>query len=211
MADSITINKTPLSVWPDEIEVFTLNQDPPMFWIRFDDVAEYHDALRARILELEADDSFTHRMEIGGSKVANVHQWGIPEADLIHARAVEFFARAMGKSPSEVKLDSCWASVTRQYEYLTPHAHTNAIASIVYMLDPGEKKQDNYLDGRLAFVDPRIPYCCPHPKQPDIATNELAPDMVEGAMVFFPSSLLHFVHPYTGVKPRISIAWNFYL
>jgi predicted 2-oxoglutarate/Fe(II)-dependent dioxygenase YbiX len=35
--------------------------------------------------------------------------------------------------------------------------------------------------------------------------------MVEGAMVMFPSEIMHHVHPYTGDEPRISIAWNFNL
>jgi hypothetical protein len=148
-------------------------------------------------------------MMIGGSKVADISGWGTPESALIHQRAMEFFARAMGKEASAVKVDTCWASISREHDYLTPHAHTNSLASVVYMLQPGDKENRSFLDGRLAFVDPRIPSCCP--TEEGVATEELAPNMIEGAMVWFPSYLLHFVHPYTGHTPRITLAWNFYL
>lgn len=209
MAKPVTINDKQISVWPDDIQVHTLNDDPPVFWMKFADIKDYHQQLVNQILEREKDPRYTHRMMIGGSKVADIHKWGTPESALIHQRAVEFFARAMGKEASQVKVDTCWASISREHDYLTPHSHTNSLASVVYMLQPGDKENRTFLDGRLAFVDPRIPKCCPD--QEGVATEELAPDMVEGAMVWFPSYLLHFVHPYTGHAPRITLAWNFYL
>lgn len=208
MSRSITINDKTFPIWPDDMDVQTLNPHPPMFWTGFSDYADYHQPLIDRILELEKKGELTHRMPIGGSKVRNIHEWGIPEADLIHARAIEYLARATSKDPSEIKVDTCWASVTRKHEYLSPHSHTNSFASIVYFLQLGDYQGDNFLDGRLAFVDPRIPHCCPAGE--GIATEELPPNMLEGAMVMFPSELLHFVHPYTGDQPRISLAWNLY-
>jgi hypothetical protein len=148
-------------------------------------------------------------MDIGGSKVRNIESWGTPEANLIHARAIEFFSIAVDKKPSEVKLDVCWASISRKYEYLSPHSHTHSIGSVVYSLLPGEKVPDKYLDGLLCFLDPRIPDCCP--VEDEAATKEIAPNMEQGAMVIFPSNLIHYVHPYTGDTPRITLAWNFYL
>lgn len=208
MSRSITINDKAIPVWPEDLEVRTLNESPTMLWTEFADHPDYHSALIDRILELEKSGELTHRMKIGGSKVRDLPEWGIPEADLIHARAIEFFARATGKAVAEIKVTNCWASVSRKHEYLSPHSHAHAFGSVVYSLQPGDKDEENFLDGRLAFVDSRIPYCCPI--EPEIATEELAPNMVEGAMVLFPAQLLHFVHPYTGDTPRITIAWNLY-
>lgn len=206
MSRSITINEKPIDIWPEDHEVLTLNDHPPMFWSRFNDYQSYHQPLVQRVLELEQTGELTHRMEIGGSKVRDIQHWGIPEADLIHARAIEYLARATSKNTSEIKLTNCWASISRKHEYLSPHSHTDSMASIVYCLQPGDKEDKHFLDGRLAFVDPRIPYCCP--AEAGVATEELAPEMIEGAMVMFPAELLHFVHPYTGDTPRITLAWN---
>ena len=206
MSQSVDIKGKKIDVWPNDLDVIRINDVPPIFYTRFKDLGQYHKPLIKRILELEKDPSFTHRMDIGGSKVARIQDWGIPEAELIHARAVSFFSQ--GVDNPNPKIGHCWASVSRKNEYLSPHAHTEALGSVVYMLQPGDiDKDNNFLDGRLAFLDPRIPACCKY--EPECPTEEFAPDMVEGAMVLFPSHLVHFVHSYLGNTPRITLAWNF--
>ncbi len=210
MPSSYNINGKKVNVWPDKIDVEQINDFPPMFYTHFQDYEQYHPRLIERLLELEKDDNFTHRfkMGIGGSKVRDVHRWGIPEADLLHARALEYFARAVNKKVSEVKVDVCWASITRKYEYLTIHGHYNCLGAVVYMLTPGDDDATNPNSGRFAIVDPRVPACCP--VQDQCATHEIAPNMVPGSMLQFPADIGHFVHPYTGDAPRITVAWNLY-
>ena len=210
MTQSVNISGNPVTVWPDDLSVELINEYPPMFFTHFADYTQYHAPLIARLLELEKDENFTHRfkMGIGGSKVRDVHRWGIPEADLIHARALEYFARATDKKVSDVKVDACWASITRKYEYLTIHGHYNCLGAVVYMLTPGDPDENNPNSGQFAIVDPRVPACCP--VQEGCATTEIAPNMIEGAMIQFPVDIMHFVHPYTGDAPRITIAWNLY-
>lgn len=110
----------------------------------------------------------------------------------------------------QVVTTASWASVSRKYEYLAGHSHIDCIASVVYMLDPGNaNKENNMLDGRFAITDPRVPGCCNI--EEGCVTMEVAPDMNAGSMIIFPSQLVHHVHPYTGDAPRITLAWNFKL
>jgi len=173
----------------------------------FTDIDKYHDKLKERILELEKDQNQTHRLEIGGSKVRYVHEWGTAEANLINARATAFFCQAVGRN--DAVITASWASVSRKHEYLAGHSHNDCIASVVYMLNPGNGKNENGLDGRFAIIDPRVPGCCNI--EEGCVTMEVAPDMNEGSMIIFPSQLVHHVHPYTGDEPRITLAWNFSL
>jgi hypothetical protein len=62
------------------------------------------------------------------------------------------------------------------------------------------------LSGKLAIVDPRVEVCCQTRKE--AMTNPLMPRMGPGTMVVFPSVLVHSVNPYTGTRPRITVAWN---
>lgn len=204
--DTINVGGKDLKIWPDgqDEKVISLSDDPTVLYTVFDDCQDFNPRLIEFLLEKEKDEDYTHRMIIGGSKVRHVHEWGIPEADLLNARALNFFARAVGREDIVVQLS--WASITRKHEYLSPHSHDHCLASVVYMLTRGNPDPDFMLDGRLALTDPRLPGCCD--QQPGRVTHEVAPDMVQGAMVMFPAEIVHHVHPYTGDEPRISIAWN---
>ena len=207
--DTIHVGNRDISIWPEgqDQKVNVVTPEPSVLHTVFEDCKEYHPRLIERILELEKDEDFTHRMIIGGGKVRHVHEWGIPEADLINARAVKFFAKATGREDVVVQLS--WASISRKHEYLSIHSHDHCLASLVYMLTPGNPNPELFVDGKLALADPRIPECCD--QQEGRVTKEVYPDMVEGALVMFPSEIMHHVHPYTGDEPRISIAWNFNL
>ena len=208
-AHTLQVDLQNKEAWPGDQDekVETLSEFPTVLQTQFDDIDQYHPRLIERVLELEKDENFTHRMHIGGSKVRSVHEWGIPEAEFINERAVNFFARAMDQSQVAVQLS--WASITRKNEYLSIHSHDNCLGSLVYMLTPGNPDPDSHLDGRLALADPRLAECCD--REAGRVTKELVPDMKAGAMVLFSSEVMHHVHPYTGDQPRITIAWNFHI
>jgi len=205
--DKIKVRGKSINVWPVETDVLQITDSPMTYLAQFDDIAKYHDKLKERILELEKEKSQTHRFEIGGSKVRYVHEWGTVESKLINARATAFFCQAVGRSNAVIT--ASWASVSRKHEYLAGHSHDDCIASVVYMLEPGNGKNENGLDGRFAIIDPRVPGCCNI--EEERVTMEVAPDMKPGSMIIFPSELVHHVHPYTGDEPRITLAWNFKL
>jgi len=205
--DKIKVRGKNINVWPTELEVLEFTDSPMTYYTTFTDIEQYHDKLKERILELEKDQNQTHRFEIGGSKVRYVHEWGTAEAKLINARATAFFCQAVGRTNAVIT--ASWASISRKNEYLSAHSHADCIASVVYMLEPGNGKNVNGLDGRFAIIDPRAPGCCN--LEEGRVTMEVAPDMNPGSMIIFPSELVHHVHPYTGDEPRITLAWNFKL
>ena len=196
-----------ITIWPKNVDVLEITDCPMTYVAKFTDTEKYHAKLKERILELEQDQNRTHSFEIGGNKVRYVHTWGTAEANLINARASAFFCQAVGKNNAEIT--ASWASVSRKNEYLAGHSHTDCIASVVYMLEPGNGKNENGLDGRFAITDPRAPGCCNI--EEGRVTMEVSPDMNKGSMIIFPSELVHHVHPYTGDEPRITLAWNFKL
>ena len=158
MQKSFNINNKKHDVWPKKLDVIRLNDEPPIFYTQFKDAGDIKAALVNKIFELEKDPDFMHRMPIGGSKIGRLDEWGIPEANLIHARALEFFSK--GVDNPDVKINACWASISRKHEYLSPHAHHRSVGSVVYMLQEGDNIEGREFDGNLAFLDPRIPACC---------------------------------------------------
>ena len=196
-------------IWPTDTDVVEITDSPMTYHTNFTDIEKYHDKLKERILELEKQESQTHRMIIGGSKVRYVDEWDTAEAKLINMRAMAFFCQAVGKDIEDVVATTSWASISRKHEYLAGHSHTDCIASVVYMLEPGNAENKNGLDGRFAITDPRVPGCCNI--EEGRVTMEVSPDMNQGSMIIFPSEIVHHVHLYTGDEPRITIAWNFKL
>ncbi|MCG6872411.1 MAG: 2OG-Fe(II) oxygenase family protein [Gammaproteobacteria bacterium] len=201
---SVEIDGEAVPVWPADQELFALSDRPRMLETHFTDFALYHDALAARAFELEKDPEYTHQMIIGGSKIKDIDRWNIPEATLVCERVRALFSMLTGKP--EPVMDLCWANISRYGDYLTPHSHTYSIGSSVYFLSLGDPDPDRPLSGRLAFADPRIAACCPG--QDDCMTKEINPDARPGTTVMFPSQMVHFVHPYTGKTPRITLAFN---
>jgi uncharacterized protein (TIGR02466 family) len=102
---------------------------------------------------------------------------------------------------------SAWAAVCRAGAYHAPHSHPDSAWSGVYYVDVGTDSPGRPLSGVLEFLDPRAgveavsapgdPYGEPFRIQPQA-----------GLLVVFPSWLYHWVHPYTGQIPRITISFN---
>ena len=80
------------------------------------------------------------------------------------------------------------------------------MASLVYSLDTGDEDPDCDLSGRLTIVDPRLDVCCQFEK--GHMTHPLIPKMTPGTMLIIPGYVLHSVHAYAGVRPRITLAIN---
>lgn len=195
-------------VWPIDQEVNTLHTDPSILVTEFADHDVYASAFVQYLLKLEQDPDWTHRMHIGGSKISHIHKWDNSAAELLHARALTLFQKFTNITKPVV--DTCWGNISRDRDYLTAHSHTNSIASVVYMLEKGDIPDDlDSLNGRFAFVDPRLSYCCPVEGQPDRMVQELYVRFKPGTMMMFPAWAIHHVHPYVGEKPRITLAWNF--
>ena len=204
--ESILIGPQKVPVWPNSQEIVAVGQA-----IRYTDFADfglYHDALKARILDQEAgirNESPPPTRCLGGVKVRRPDQWDdCPEMQLIHARAKTLFRKVTGSK--EAYVDACWTNVYRKWESIGPHSHRRALASMLYMLEPGEEDPFCEYSGRFSVVDPRVDVCCRI--QDGYMTNPYFPPLKEGTMLIFPAQLVHYVSAYAGDRPRITLTWN---
>lgn len=205
IAEKIYVEDKEVPVWPPGQKIEMLAA-PNMGVADFEDCELYHPGLAGKILEMERDPRYHDWIFQGGcgTKVRDPHEWKSAEADLIHARAMRLAAKALGVA--DVVVDDCWANVYRKGNYCMPHSHLRSIASVIYLLDPGDPVADDPVSGRLSFCDPRIPFCCAH--EPGRMTLLLTPELRPGSLLIFPSEYVHTVYPYGGERPRMTMSWN---
>ena len=100
-----------------------------------------------------------------------------------------------------------WAMVMRHGDHALVHDHAEAHFSVAYYPDAGDADLELHPDsGKLNFVDPRrggtvIPGI-------DLFPTQFAITPQSGLLVVFPGWLQHFVQPYRGGRPRVSISCN---
>lgn len=203
--DSVVIGDREFPVWPAGQEVRPLGHRTIGITV-FADAPAFHAALVERIFAIEHDPRFASRYfrAAGGTKIHHLDQWDAPEADLLNARALHLSQLLLGSQTAVI--DLCWANVSRRGDYALAHSHERTAASVVYCVDPGDEDPMDALAGKLAIVDPRVEVCCQSRK--GSVTNPLMPRMQPGSMLVFPSAFVHSVNPYTGSRPRITLAWN---
>jgi len=203
--ESVRIGAREFPIWPAGQAVRPLGHRT-IGITTFADAAEIHAALIERIHALEGDSRFASRYfrAAGGTKVYHLDRWESPEAELLNARALHMSQLLLGSETAAIDLS--WANVYRHGDYAMAHSHERTAASVVYSVDVGDDDPMDPLSGKLALVDPRVEACCQVRK--DSVTNPLMPRMEPGAMIVFPSALVHSVNPYTGHRPRITLAWN---
>lgn len=100
-----------------------------------------------------------------------------------------------------------WAMVMGPGDYAVLHEHGDAHWSAVYYIDAGDDvSAEHPQSGLLAFVDPKHG-ARPLPRSPAFPTT-FSVRARTGSLVLFPGWLQHFVHPYRGTRPRISMSCN---
>jgi hypothetical protein len=202
---ALQVNGKRVPVWPSKAKLEQIHPGS-IYAVVFDDTEFYHPELQQKILERESDPQYGLNLFRGacGVKVHHVELWKSPAANLIHQRALAMFSAVSGAENPVA--DMSWANVYRNGDYCLPHSHCRAEASIVYQLAPGDHDEQNPLGGCLSFADPRMKTCCA--EEQGRVTSAFLPDMVPGMMIIFPSQLMHYVNPYTGDAPRITLSWN---
>ncbi len=204
--EALLVGGKRVMVWPEGQATGALDDKRMVLQTRFRDTENHHPALIVKLLELAARPEFARQRarSLGGTKLYALHEWDCDEADLVDARAVALFRRALGAE--EAAVDISWANVYRRGDYIMPHSHIRALASVVYMLTPGEADPEDANSGLFAFVDPRYGPCCM--AEQGRMTNPVRLDMKPGTMIIFPGQLVHCVNPYTGAAPKITMSWN---
>jgi len=204
---TVDVNGERVEVWPsNQRAVPYVNTETNIHSTIFEGPARFNENLAKAILNLEDDSPFLIKLMRGGcgTKIDQIDRWGVPEADLIHARAISFFVDGLGFDQAVV--DQCWANIYRKGDYCMPHSHIRSRIGIVYLVDPGDDNPDSPMDGKFYFCDPRVQTACD--LQEHCLTRILMPNLTPGAMISFPGMMVHGVNPYTGERPRITLSWN---
>lgn len=203
--DQVRLGARKLSIWPKGQETRPRGS-PRIHSTHFTDTDHYHPRLIEWLHAIEGKPQATEYFFRGacGTKVRNIHQWPLPEARLLQARAEELFRRVTGCRTAVT--DSSWANLYQPRDYCMPHSHLRSTASIVYLLDPGDPDPEDPHAGQFCIVDPRVASCCQEDE--DCMTTPFTPELNPGTMLIFPSQIVHCVNPYNGTRPRISLAWN---
>jgi uncharacterized protein (TIGR02466 family) len=132
-------------------------------------------------------------------------------AELVVARAQETgeaVAKNTGRNFPKLKAQpNMWAMVMRDGHYSSPHTHAGAHWASVYYPDAGDAETKEHPgSGVITFMDPRSG-SFPMPGL-DMTVGEFIVSPKTGQMLIFPGWLVHYVHPYRGRRPRVSIACN---
>jgi uncharacterized protein (TIGR02466 family) len=114
---------------------------------------------------------------------------------------VEEFIRRSNQKNYKFAITECWAHVTRQHGWHAAHTHPGSTWSGIFYVDEG----DVNCGGTTCFISP---FNVESKPGLDFYQNECRVAPVPGMLIVFPSSLIHYVQPYIGTAPRITIAFN---
>ena len=120
----------------------------------------------------------------------------------------ELLAKSTGrKFPKVTTTSEMWAMVMRDGNYTIPHTHADSHWASVYYPDCGDADEAQHADsGKITFVDPRMGVL-PVPGL-NMALANYVVNPKPGQLMIFPGWLTHYVHPYRGNRPRVSVACN---
>ena len=123
----------------------------------------------------------------------------------------ELLAQALMTAHDEAPLTdlqlAAWGNLLRAGDAFSPHTHANAAFSGVFFADAGDAGERH--GGLLCLRDPRggaAMVITPSNRFDSDCVVELLPRT--GTLYIFPSWLLHWVSPYRGERPRVSISFN---
>ena len=139
---------------------------------------------------------------------------------LILSHLTAFIAVANEKTPEEIQQYPfsyhSWFHISRSGGYFRPHSHPLASWSAVFCADPGQSAGNGASDGHLVFYDPRHNASMfldrtNREMRREFAFSSTKLKLNYGDLVIFPSYMMHFVEPYQGEAPRITVAANFWI
>lgn len=214
----------PKLVAPEQIEIHRLFATP-VAQIRHPAAERLNEALKEEIHRNRARNpaGVRHSNSGGWQSSADFNRWHGEGAMALTAFAKELACELTAVYHPEHGLVvpdfewriNAWANVNQAGDSNAQHAHPGAFWSGVYWVDDGAE-DGRIPGGELQFLDPRG--VMPSLYNPELKiriagclsaglTTSIAPE--SGSLVMFPSWLLHSVSPFTGSRPRISVAFNF--
>ncbi len=185
----------------------------PIARMRVKEASEINPGVRKAILEKEATCQSALRSNIGGWHSSDdLLEWAGPDFKILKATIREAVVSMTKLTVGSKKFDgrlrlTAWANVLRHGGYNEPHTHPHNHWSGVYFVDAGRPDPDWPKSGKIELLDPRERVeMFKLPDDPYGLTAEFPAEA--GAMIVWPSWLLHWVNPFYGEGERISIAFN---
>lgn len=128
--------------------------------------------------------------------------------ELLRTALLAHLERELGGSVAAQFHLEGWFNVSRRGDFHRPHVHPSTTYAAVYYVDPGDASpEERHRSGVLEFLDPRNrPHMVQRPGAPVSDSFALVPRASE--LILFPGFLYHYVTPYLGERPRISVAVN---
>ena len=187
----------------------------PFMSYRWDDGAGLDAELAAVVLAAEAADAGGRaKSNVGGWQSRDdLPRWAGKPGETVRERAfalanhaTQQLFRAHGVTQEFRWRYSMWANVNRDGDYNNLHIHPGATWSGVYYVDLGDPAPAGVPSGAITFASPLL--AASHGFFASALPPQVTLTPQAGLMILFPSYLQHFVHPYRGRRPRISIAFN---
>ena len=187
----------------------------PVVMHRWEDSEELNRQLKEAVLAQERQSTGTIRSNVGGwQSNQDFMTWTGDAGKLLGRRIIELANHAttmllkhFNATASFSWKVSIWANVNRRGHWNKMHYHPGSTWSGTYYVDAGEAPpSDPPGAGRISFMDPVLAGQMTFFS--GLVSQYFEVDPVAGLMVLFPSYLPHFVQPYMGQRPRISIAFN---
>ncbi|MDA0959054.1 MAG: TIGR02466 family protein [Proteobacteria bacterium] len=140
---------------------------------------------------------------------------------LIQKHLISFIAVVNDSDPNEIANFPMnyhsWFHITSKGGYFRAHTHPLASWSVVYCASRGDDshKQDHNM-GDIVFYDPRgnaSMFLDPTNRamRRELSFNSFKISPRHGDLLIFPSYITHFVEPYQGDLPRVTIAANYWV
>jgi uncharacterized protein (TIGR02466 family) len=187
----------------------------PLVAHQWDGVEELNRQLTKAVLAQEQESEGTVRSNIGGwQSKQDFMVWTGEAGRELGRRIIELANHGtrllldqFGARPSFSWKISIWANINRRGHWNRMHYHPGSTWSGTYYVDAGEAPPTDLPSaGKISFMDPVL--ASQMTFFSGLVRQNFEIDPVAGLMVMFPSYLPHFVHPYLGERPRISIAFN---
>lgn len=180
------------------------------------DAEDLNAGLSAAIMARETAERGVLRSNIGGwHSTPDLLTWDDPHVAEFKARltryAGDLTALILPEAAPDRRMEmqtNAWANVSRDGDYNNVHDHPGAHWSGVYYVAAGTPAPgSNPHNAMLELLDPRVGVNM-LPLPGSIFEGRYLISPLPGLMVFFPSWLKHFVHPFRGEGARVSISWN---
>lgn len=203
-----------LSFTEQRLELFPTR----LFRRRFESLGDFNRRMREIVLakEQEAGCDSMVRSNVGGwHSNPDLLRWSAPEVkvvlELFKSTVMDYVGVELNRNPATFDLVmtmEAWANVTRAGHYTRPHIHPLANFALVYYVDVGDDSQGEHdLGGCLELLDPRSRVTMLTTPGVNGSDSVLVRPR-SSTMLAFPAWIYHYVHPYRGESPRISLACN---